>query len=302
MSNQNTFTIQLSKEDFLHIESVLKANNWKKEEVSNNPYTVFRFKSPGGSIATMYTSGKLVFQGREDFTSTIANIKAEGNGNKKVSDFKPHVGVDEVGKGDYFGPLVVVSCFVTKEFLEKINYLGFADSKKFSDGKIENLFNMVRDYPYYYTSVVEPPEYNKLVLEYKNASILLAKQHSIVIEKALADLRSRGVQCTQVVVDQFSSRKSRVLDELGELGKCVELVQFHKGESDIAVAAASIIARGVFLEEWKKMSAKYNFDFPKGSSNVLDGARLFISEHGTEELKNVAKIGFKTTQQILKLL
>ena len=122
------------------------------------------------------------------------------------------------------------------------------------------------------------------------------------IEKALKDLNSKGIECSYIVVDQFSAAKSRVVNELGELGKSVELIQFHKGESDIAVAAASIIARGIFLQEWDKMNEKYNFVFPKGASNVLDGARLFVSEHGVEELRNVSKIGFRTTQSVMKMI
>ncbi len=300
MSNQNTVSIQFKKDEIFKVEGILKASNWLHEEVSNNPYVCFKVRSPKGSVATMYTSGKLVFQGKEDFTTIIASLKGQEE-DASIVDFLPHIGVDEVGKGDYFGPLVVVSCFVNTQFLEKITYLGFTDSKKITDKKIVDLFNMIREYPYYYVSIVEPTEYNKLILDYKNASILLAKQHSIVIEKALIDLKEKGIDCTRVVVDQFSSKKERILDELGELGRCVELEQFHKGESDIAVAAASIIARGVFLEEWEKMCKKYNFKFPKGSSNVLGEAKQFVSEYGVEELSNVAKVGFKTTKQVLTL-
>lgn len=300
MSNQNTCTIQFNSNELNRVKGVLEANNWMDNPIRNE-YVSFRLKSPRGSIVTMYTSGKLVFQGKEDFTSIIANIKGKDE-SEKILDFKPHVGVDEVGKGDYFGPLVVVSCFVNEEFAKKINYLGFADSKKFSDRKIMDLFEKVEDYPYYYISIVDPVEYNRLEKIYGNVSILLAKQHSIVIEKALKDLKEKDIKCEYVVVDQFSSSKSRVEDELGELGKATELLQFHKGESDIAVAAASILARGVFLREWSVMCSKYDFHFPKGASNVLDDAKLFVATHGYEELNNVAKVSFKTTQKIMSLL
>jgi ribonuclease HIII len=86
------------------------------------------------------------------------------------------------------------------------------------------------------------------------------------------------------------------------MGRKVEVEQFHKGESDIAVAAASIIARGIFLEEFDKMGKKYNFDFPKGASNVIDSGLSFIEKYSKEELRNVAKVGFKTTQRILALV
>lgn len=299
MSNQNTFTVEFVKNEIGSIKDVLLASNWN-EEVDNNSYVSFRLKSPRGSVAIMYTSGKLVFQGKEDFTSVISSIKQVGK-NHIAEDFKPHLGVDEVGKGDYFGPLVVVSCFVTEEFRKKIQLLGFADSKKFSDKKIENLFNTVSDYPYYYTSILHPQEYNKLVEEYHNVSILLAKQHTKVIEMGLTDLKNKNLDCKYVVVDQFSTSKSRVENELGKLGKKCELIQHHKGESDIAVASASIIARGIFLREWSKMSEEYQFEFPKGASNVISQGKEFVSIYGHEKLADVAKIGFKTTKQILTL-
>jgi ribonuclease HIII len=299
MSKHNTFTIQLDSKEQSRVKDVLLANNWV-EEKDPNQYVKYRLRSPKSSIATMYTSGKLVFQGKEDFTSVIANIK-EKNGNS-ISGIRSHIGVDEVGKGDYFGPLVVVACFVDREFANKINLLGFSDSKKFSDTKIMDFYEKVHDYPYYYSSVVYPHLYNELAQEYGNVSILLAKQHSIVIERALRDLNEKGIECTHIVADQFSAAKSRLEDELGEIGRTVELIQFHKGESDIAVAAASILARGIFLKEWNEMNKKYKFEFPKGSSNVLVKAREFVTLYGPEELRNVAKIGFRTTQEILKII
>lgn len=300
MGNQNTCTIQFPKSDFKRVEDILKANNWVNAPI-NNEYVVFRLKSPSGSNGTMYSSGKLVFQGSEDFTRIVANLKTEEE-NSRLVDLKPHIGVDEVGKGDYFGPLVVVSCFVDDDFAKKINYLGFGDSKRFSDNKIRTLYSKVEDYPYYYASVVKPEEYNKLVDVYGNVSILLAKQHSLVIERGLEDLKSKGIGCDHVVIDQFSSNKSRVSNELGVLGKAIEVKQFHKGESDIAVAAASIIARGVFLREWDMMCKEYDFNFPKGASSVIDDAKLFVERNGVDELKKVAKVGFKTTQKVLSLL
>ena len=160
---------------------------------------------------------------------------------------------------------------------------------------------MVSDYPYYYSSVLEPQKYNRLIEEYRNVSILLAKQHSKVIEMGLLDLKEKGIKCEYVVVDQFSTSKSRVANELGELGKQSELIQHHKGESDIAVACASIIARGIFLQEWRKMNQKYDFEFPKGASNVISQGKEFVALHGSEKLNEVAKIGFKTTKQVMSL-
>ena len=293
---QNTVTIQLDEIQRENAEDVLEAYGWKEEYV-NNPYAKFRMKSPQSSNVILYTSGKLVFQGSEDFTSIITAVK---NNREDDSDIVAHLGVDEVGKGDYFGPLVVVACFLEEEFLEKVSSIGIGDSKKFSDSRIMQMYNLVKDYPYFYTSIIHPKEYDQLYKESKNVSILLARQHSKVIEMGLGDLKSKNIECSRVVIDQFSSKKSRILNELGSYGKEIELIQFHKGESDMAVACASVMARGIFLEEMEKMRKKYNFNFPKGSSDVIDKGQDFVKKFGVDELGNVAKISFKTTAKVLQ--
>jgi ribonuclease HIII len=296
--SQNTVSLKLDRNQIENFPQMMEALGWIPKKIEND-YIDFAFTSPKGSVGTLYSSGKLVLQGKEDFTPTITHIKA----NRGESGFvQPHIGVDEVGKGDYFGPLVVVACYVNNKFADKLSQLGFDDSKNFSDRKIEELYNHVKDYPYYYPSIVMPSEYNDLVNQDGNVSIVLAKQHSKCIEKALKNLQSKDIPCEGVVIDQFSSSKDRILNELGELGRKVKVTQFHKGESDIAVAAASIIARGIFLEQFEKMSKEYDFNFPKGASNVIDSGLSFIQMHGREELRKVAKVGFKTTQRILALV
>ena len=292
---QNTVSIQLNSQEANLAKQILLSAGWAEEE-SNNEYILLRMRNKDGSVVSLYTSKKIVFQGKEDFDFLVGQIKGSDN----VNEFNPHIGVDEVGKGDYFGPLVVASCFVNEEFFKKVISLGVADSKKFSDRKIMELYGKIKDYPYKYISIVYPLEYNRLILETGNVAILLARQHSFVIEKALLDLKSKGIECKKVVIDQFSSKKSRVLDELGELGSSIAFEQYHKGESDIAVACASVFARAIFLQEMEKMSNLYNFEFPKGSSNVIERARLFVKQKSQEELKKVAKISFKTTKSVLR--
>lgn len=296
--SQNTVSIKLDDKQIKNFAEIMEALGWTPKIIKND-YVEYAFTSPKSSVATLYSSGKLVIQGKENFTPIISHISA----NRGESPFiQPHIGVDEVGKGDYFGPMVVVACFVNNEFADKISHLGFDDSKKFSDVKIKELYNNVKDYQYYYASILRPSEYNDMVNEDGNVSIVLAKQHSKCIEMALLNLQEKGIPCESVVIDQFSSSKNRILDQLGELGKKVKVRQFHKGESDIAVAAASIIARGIFLKEFEKMNIEYSFNFPKGASNVVDSAISFIKQHGQHELRNVAKVGFKTTQRILALV
>ncbi len=290
---QNVLSLQLTMKEAKAVKDILLENGWMERENSNE-HVILRMQSFAGSICTLYSSRKIVFQGHEDF-SGIASLVQKS---KPVS-FKPHLGVDEVGKGDYFGPLVVASCFVTDDFFQTVSSLGVVDSKKLSDSRIRNIYKSIKDYPYYYVSIVKPAEYNELIKEYENVAILLAKQHSKVIEMALEDLQSKGVKCNDVVIDQFSSKESRVVDELGELGRSVNFKQFHKGESDIAVACASVYARAVFLEEMDRMNDEYYFLFPKGAFEVVDSAKRFVKLHGRGELEKVAKISFKTTSKVL---
>lgn len=292
---QNTKTIQLDKKERENIKEILLGLKWKLEK-SNNEYVVFRMKSYLGSTVMLYTSGKLVLQGNEDFS----NIFEEAADNSEA-DFVPHLGVDEVGKGDYFGPLVVVSCFVNSESLKLFKEVGVGDSKKFSDKKIMEMYSKLKYYPYYYASIVMPSEYNKLDEEIGNVAILLARQHSKVIEMGLGDLKSKNIECNTVVIDQFSNSKSRILNELGKFGQGADVQQFHKGESDVAVAAASVIARGIFVEEMEKLCYAYKFDFPKGASNVIPQGRAFVKKYGEKELGNVAKVSFKTTSSCLSV-
>lgn len=289
---QNTETIQLNDSQMSSIKDILLKLKWR-EEKSTNQYVVLRMKSYLCSVATLYSSGKLVLQGNEDFSNILGKSLEEAG-----KTLVPHLGVDEVGKGDYFGPLVVVSCFVNSENLKLFETTGVGDSKKFSDKKILEMYSKLKDYKYYYASIVYPSEYNKLQKETGNVAILLARQHSKVIEMGLGDLKSKNIECNTVVIDQFSNSKSRILNELGKLGQNADINQFHKGESDIAVAAASVIARGIFLDEMKNLSKAYNFDFPKGASDVIAKGREFVKKFGTEELKNVAKISFKTTKSL----
>jgi len=292
--SQNTLSIQFSIDEAKRVRDVLLSLGWQDADI-NNEYIALRMKNEKGSVVTLYTSRKIVFQGKEDFTDIVQAIQGDSN-----VDFVSHIGVDEVGKGDYFGPLVVVSCFVDEEFYKKVKALGVGDSKKFSDSRILKMYEEMKKYPYYYSSIVSPEEYNRLIKETGNVAILLAKQHSKVIEIALEDLKRKKKECKKVVIDQFSSKQNRVRDELGTLGKGVEFEQYHKGESDIAVACASVFARAIFLEEMQKMSDSYYFSFPKGASNVIPSAKEFLAKHGMDELSKVAKVSFKTTQSILK--
>lgn len=282
---QKTLTFSLNssevKEVFEYLESIgtLRSNS--------NPYIQWCFKGNGWT-ASMYTSGKFVLQ--------TSNIDLQTDLEKILScekDFEPHIGSDEVGKGDYFGPLVVCSCFINSTVFKKIGEYGITDSKKLCDEKIKIIGKaLVKDLDYE-IKIVDPVEYAKLIEKFKNVSIVLAKLHVEPIKKLFTRLDSK---VNYVVVDQFSKSKSRLEDEFNLE---IPLKQYHHAEDDIAVAAASVIARYYFLLEFEKMNERYGLKFPLGATHVIKFGRNFVKKYGAKELGKVAKISFRTTKQII---
>ena len=169
---QNTVTLKLDCKKRDELSEVMKSIGWE-ERLASNPYVEKSFFSNEGGVGTLYSSGKFVLQGNKDFSQIVGYIN---KGCNEEWDRSSRIGVDEVGKGDYFGPLVVVACFVSDEFIEKISCLGFGDSKNFSNKKIRDMYSRIKDYPYFYSSVLKPSDYNDLMNDLGNVSILLAKQ------------------------------------------------------------------------------------------------------------------------------
>lgn len=212
----------------------------------------------------------------------------------------PIIGTDEAGKGDYFGPLVGAGVYVDKNRAKKLASIGVQDSKDLSDEKNIELSKKIIDICKHRFSIIEisPSKYNDLysifTQENKNLNHLLAWSHA----KAIEVLLSR-VDCSTAVIDQFSDEKF-ILDKLQEKGKKITIIQMHRAEENIAVAAASILARSRFLDKLRELSHIYNMDFPKGSSReVITIAKKFIDKHGKEKLYQVAKLHFKTSKSVL---
>lgn len=261
-------------------------------------YELSRYKSDRATVV-VYTSGKVVVQTKgEELAGQILNILSGDSENSIGDDWLPHIGSDEVGKGDYFGPLVVCSAFLDEKGLQLAKEYGVVDSKKMNDERMLEIYEEVSEkIPHAYT-VTKPQEYNEIYAKVKNASVLLGMQHGEAIENLLAKLKNANVEPNKVVIDQFSSRMDRINDNLGTLGKQTEIIQFPKGEQDPAVAVASVFARAIFLKEWYKMELEFGMKFPKGATEVLPAARNFVRNLGRERLGEVAKISFRTTDQI----
>jgi ribonuclease HIII len=210
---------------------------------------------------------------------------------------KGHIGTDESGKGDYFGPLVVAGVFVPEGQQNVLTELGIRDSKKISDNRVRELADLLKKGYKHSLVAIGPERYNELYSKLRNLNRILAWAHSRAIENILEE-----VNCSVAVTDQFGD-KSFVLNALMKKGKEIELIQRPKAEEDLAVAAASILARAEFLKRLYFLSQDVGMDLPKGSSSLADEAGLrLVKLHKVEILDKVAKKHFKITRRILTSL
>ncbi|MFM2171249.1 MAG: hypothetical protein RI957_1478 [Verrucomicrobiota bacterium] len=213
--------------------------------------------------------------------------------------FEPHFGIDESGKGDYFGPLVIAGVYTDRDITRRLMDAGIMDSKRItSAAKIRQLTAVIRDTPgiAYHILTLPPLRYNELYAKFRNLNQLLAWGHATVIEKLLL----QSPTCPRALSDQFA--RPHVLQKaLSGKGLRIQLDQRTKAESDIAVAAASILARDRFVEWMEKTSAAGGVNLPLGASAaVIRAAQDVINKHGLEALGKVAKLHFKTTQQVVE--
>ena len=308
----------------------LKPTGTREEQYCDYSY---RFEEGEERIAIkQYTNGKLQFQGVGgdlyknilDVVITLYNLKypnaklsvddyikyepGETEASKKGSSGKterevplPHIGTDESGKGDYFGPMVIAGVFVNESIKAKLEASGIKDSKLLSDKRCRELAAEIRiACNGKFIEVEIPPErYNELYDQFKkegkNFNHLLAWGHARAIESLL-----EKSPCSYAVADQFGDEKF-ILSKLMEKGKKLQLIQTPKAERYIAVAAASILARDRFLSRMEKLSQQYGILLPKGASDmVIQPALDIVKKRGMDELKKVAKLHHKTTQKILK--
>jgi ribonuclease HIII len=212
----------------------------------------------------------------------------------------PLIGSDESGKGDYFGPLVAAATFVDSLMAIELTKCGVRDCKELSDAKVYELAAKIPDIVQNKFSIIEisPEKYNDLYAKFraenKNLNVLLAWGHAKAIEEVLTK-----VDCSQALADQFADERF-ILSKLQERGKKIKLVQMHKAEQNIAVAAASILARERFISKLFKLSEIFGIPLPKGASTeTIIAAKAFVRVHGKDMLNKVAKLHFKTTDSVL---
>lgn len=252
-----------------------------------------------------YQTGRALIQGRpselRDRIAEWMRLHVVPPADKKtrrppqiIPKFPNRVGIDESGKGDYFGPLVISAAFASAEDTEWLLELGVKDSKKLSDPALLKLASEIRDAVPHETIIITPSRYNELYAKMKNLNRLLAWGHARSLESLL-----ERVNAGAAISDQFGD-KSYLQKALMEKGRAVELLQMPRAEEDAAVAAASVFARGAFLRSLRKMEDQYQVKFSKGASDLVEKeARDFIKQYGVEKLGEVAKLHFKTTGRVV---
>lgn len=210
-----------------------------------------------------------------------------------MTEFIPHIGVDESGKGDFFGPLVIAGVLTDEKTAKYFTELGMKDSKKLSDKKILSYAQEIRKFAPHSVIAISNGRYNELYSNIKNLNKLLAWGHARAIENIL-----EKNTCEYALSDQFGDA-SLIKNALMKNGQKIRLEQMVRAESDIAVAAASILARAAFVQKMENMENSYGLKFPKGCSGLVKTAAAeFISKYGKDRLKEVCKTHFKTYNEV----
>lgn len=208
------------------------------------------------------------------------------------------IGLDESGKGDYFGPLTIGAAYVDASTEQQLMELGVRDSKQLADKRILALARDIEALCPWHVVIVEPERYNKLYEKIGNLNILLARGHALALETLL-----EKVSCPLAIVDQFGN-EAYILKALREKGRQIRIEQRPRAEEDIAVAAASILARAAFVQQMEELARRVGQTLSKGAwdqSIVATGREIFL-RGGKEALGGVAKIHFKITDAIIGAL
>ncbi len=298
----NTFTFKLDDEQRERTVAHLRTGNYLPIDVA---YTDIAVKGDQCSIS-LYTSGKLVVQGRgaADWVSfaleplILLKVITQYDEVLNPSFSEAHMGVDESGKGDYFGPLVIASAYTDRDIAAEFKKLEVRDSKSIkNDRRIHEKASAIRRVlgDRFKIVTIGPEAYNRLYASMGNVNRILAWGHARAIENLLDVVP----KCSRAVSDQFGP-KHRIERALLQKGKKIKLEQRPKAEDDPAVAAASILARSAFVSSLEKMTRECGIEIPKGaSSRVREAAQELVKTKGSDSLQRYVKLHFRTTEQVL---
>lgn len=275
-------------------------------EFQTKPYCLYAAAKSKVNVLVYEKGPKVVVQGKETEGFVINLLEPEVLGAAKLGYeeehhpemFQPHIGVDESGKGDFFGPLVIAGVYVDADAARRLREIGAVDSKRItSDARIFKIAADIRGIRGLAWEVISihPERYNELYSKFGNLNRLLAWGHARVIENLL----ERIPDCPRAISDQFANPV--VLQQaLQQRGRAIELVQRTKAESDPAVAAASILAREAFVGWLKSKSQLLGIEIPKGASDsVKQTAAELVRKNGGDVLQSLCKTHFRTTAEVL---
>ena len=284
-------------------------------------YALFQ-ADDGETVVTLYESGKAVFQGKDadlasDYwieTEKINSGKAivtnsEDKSKKTLTSEKKEikgsfhnvnsVGSDEVGTGDYFGPIVVTATYVTKDDVEFLDNLGVMDSKKISDEKILKIAPQIAKRIKYKSIILSNKEYNSNHSKEYNMNKIKAILHNKVLYQMINEEKPKY---DYIIVDEFA-REQKYYDYIKEATNIQKGITFMTKAEDkcLSVACASIISRYLFLKEFDKLSDSLHIPLPKGAGQEVDKiGQEIVEKYGREKLEEVAKLNFLNTSRILK--
>lgn len=310
MNQQTTITLKVS--DKTKEQMIEFFEDLKREKTP--PYAIFQAQD-GDTVVTLYESGKVVFQGKDADLSSDFWIATERlnsgtatttDSRDKKKDDKPakilplrinSIGSDEVGTGDYFGPIVVTASYVSKENIDFLLDLKVKDSKKLTDDQILKIVpEIIKKIPYR-TFILKNEEYNN----HKNNNINMNGMKAILHNKVLYELKQKNYSYDYIVVDQFEPPKS-YYNHISKSTKKVQDIFFLTKAEDqcLSVACSSLISRYIFLKEMDKLSKELGITLPKGANPQVDEVgKKIVSTYGKDKLKTIAKLNFKNTDKIL---
>lgn len=304
-----SYTVKLTPEQASRLEAIVRDGTFELRDV---PYARFSGVRKDFNV-TFYESGKLVVQGKgtREFVEfvlepqVLQEARLGYEEELKPDLLVPRLGVDESGKGDFFGPLCIAGVYVNADVIRSWKDSGIRDSKSIgSDAQIAKMAKVIRETPGCVTTVVPigNEAYNRMHKSNGSVNRVLAWGHARVIENLMMQQHRMVPAPVRAISDQFAQDKETVGRALMNLGRSIELVQRHRAEEDIAVAAASILARDEFVQRLKRLETEYGVSLPKGASGAVESAaKEFVKRHGPDALPKVAKMHFRTSFRVLGL-
>ncbi len=296
------YTTPLTPPQAKTLREILQREGW---DFSEKPYTLY-FAQKNKLTAAVYEKGpKLVLQGKGAGEFVQFTIEPEVLGEARLGYeevlnpemFAPHFGIDESGKGDFFGPMVIAGVYTDAGIVRTLMEAGIQDSKRISsDKKIRDLAKLIKQTPGAAHTVVMigPESYNRMIARNGNVNRVLAWGHA----RAIENLLEARPDCPRSLSDQFGN-PMLIKRALLEKGKKIELQQRTKAESDIAVAAASILARERFIDWMDATGRTYGCKIPRGASALVkEVAKQIIAAHEPMILGKLAKTHFKTAAEV----